>query len=83
MTPKPIAQNTLFYGDNLPVLREYVPDESIDLVYLDPPFNPEGQRPVVSLPGSHRLLRQRQVVPGLRRASPRSAHARAYAPRCR
>jgi site-specific DNA-methyltransferase (adenine-specific) len=34
-----IATNTLFYGDNLPILREYIPDESIDLVYLDPPFN--------------------------------------------
>jgi site-specific DNA-methyltransferase (adenine-specific) len=31
--------NTLFYGDNLPILREYVADESVDLVYLDPPFN--------------------------------------------
>ena len=31
--------NTLFYGDNLQVLREHVPDESVDLVYLDPPFN--------------------------------------------
>jgi adenine specific DNA methylase Mod len=39
MTPKPIKQNTLFYGDNLPILREYFPDESIDLIYLDPPFN--------------------------------------------
>ena len=37
--PKPITENTLFYGDNLPILREYIPDESIDLVYLDPPFN--------------------------------------------
>ncbi len=37
--PKPITENTLFYGDNLPVLRQYVPDESVDLVYLDPPFN--------------------------------------------
>ena len=36
---KPITSNTLFYGDNLPILREYVPDESIDLIYLDPPFN--------------------------------------------
>ena len=33
--------NTLFYGDNLQVLRnrDYFPDESVDLVYLDPPFN--------------------------------------------
>ncbi|MCH8206384.1 MAG: restriction endonuclease [Chloroflexi bacterium] len=32
-------RNTLYYGDNLAVLREYIPDESVDLVYLDPPFN--------------------------------------------
>ena len=31
--------NTLYYGDNLPVLREHLDDESADLVYLDPPFN--------------------------------------------
>jgi site-specific DNA-methyltransferase (adenine-specific) len=37
--PAPITQNTLFYGDNLPILREYVADASVDLVYLDPPFN--------------------------------------------
>lgn len=31
--------NTLYYGDNLIVLREHIPDESVDLIYLDPPFN--------------------------------------------
>lgn len=31
--------NTLYYGDNLDILRRYVRDESVDLVYLDPPFN--------------------------------------------
>ncbi len=31
--------NKLFYGDNLTVLRESIADESVDLVYLDPPFN--------------------------------------------
>jgi site-specific DNA-methyltransferase (adenine-specific) len=31
--------NTLYYGDNLIVLREHIADESVDLVYLDPPFN--------------------------------------------
>lgn len=36
---KTITENTLFYGDNLPILREYIPTESVDLVYLDPPFN--------------------------------------------
>jgi site-specific DNA-methyltransferase (adenine-specific) len=39
MKPKPINQNTLFYGDNLPIMREYLSDESVDLIYLDPPFN--------------------------------------------
>jgi site-specific DNA-methyltransferase (adenine-specific) len=33
------AMSLLFYGDNLDVLREHVADESIDLIYLDPPFN--------------------------------------------
>ena len=36
--PQPITQNALFYGDNLDILREYVPDNSVDLVYLDSPF---------------------------------------------
>lgn len=31
--------NRLYYGDNLDVLRDHVADESVDLVYLDPPFN--------------------------------------------
>ncbi len=31
--------NTLYYGDNLKILRKYIPDESVDLIYLDPPFN--------------------------------------------
>jgi len=32
-------KNKLFFGDNLPILREHMGDESVDLVYLDPPFN--------------------------------------------
>ena len=39
MVQPSIATNTLFYGDNLPILRECIPPESVDLVYLDPPFN--------------------------------------------
>jgi DNA modification methylase len=34
-TPK----STLYYGDNLDILRRYLNDETVDLVYLDPPFN--------------------------------------------
>jgi len=33
------ANNTLYYGDNLDILREHIPTASVDLVYLDPPFN--------------------------------------------
>jgi site-specific DNA-methyltransferase (adenine-specific) len=31
--------NKLYYGDNLAILREYLPNNSVDLIYLDPPFN--------------------------------------------
>lgn len=31
--------NTLYYGDNLDVLPKHIPTESVDLIYLDPPFN--------------------------------------------
>lgn len=34
-----LQTNVLYYGDNLEILRRYVPDESVDLIYLDPPFN--------------------------------------------
>ncbi len=34
-----LRTNTLYYGDNLDVLRHAIPSESIDLIYLDPPFN--------------------------------------------
>jgi site-specific DNA-methyltransferase (adenine-specific) len=35
----PTEKNKLYYGDNYEVLQRYVKDESVDLVYLDPPFN--------------------------------------------
>jgi len=34
-----MSENVLYYGDNLEILRRYIEDESVDLVYLDPPFN--------------------------------------------
>jgi adenine specific DNA methylase Mod len=34
-----MTDNLLYYGDNLDVLRRHVQDETVDLVYLDPPFN--------------------------------------------
>ncbi len=33
-----VMDNVLYYGDNLEILRRYVKDETVDLVYLDPPF---------------------------------------------
>ena len=32
------AENRLYYGDNLEILKRYIKDETVDLVYLDPPF---------------------------------------------
>ena len=34
--------NVLYYGDNLDILRHHIPDDSIDLIYLDPPFNSQA-----------------------------------------
>ncbi len=39
MGQKTITKNTLFYGDNLDIIRQYMADEFVDLIYLDPPFN--------------------------------------------
>ena len=35
----PSLPGTLFYGDNLDILRRHIPDACVDLIYLDPPFN--------------------------------------------
>lgn len=32
-------KNKLYFGDNLKILKEHIPDESVDLIYLDPPWN--------------------------------------------
>jgi site-specific DNA-methyltransferase (adenine-specific) len=42
-----VETNALYYGDNLDILRKYVPDESVDLVYLDPPFNSNADYNVI------------------------------------
>ncbi|MBS3648548.1 restriction endonuclease [Pseudaminobacter sp. 19-2017] len=39
--------NKLFFGDNLDVLREHIKDESVDLIYLDPPFNSKANYGVI------------------------------------
>ncbi|MDD3579828.1 MAG: DNA methyltransferase, partial [Desulfobacca sp.] len=35
-------KNKLYFGDNLDILREYIQTESVDLIYLDPPFNSQA-----------------------------------------
>ena len=44
--PEPMQTNVLYYGDNLDILRRYLPDASVDLVYLDPPFTSNGDRAI-------------------------------------
>ncbi len=39
MTTTSPTPNQLYFGDNLDILRQYVADETVDLIYLDPPFN--------------------------------------------
>jgi len=40
-------ENTLYFGDNLPIIREFIKDETIDLIYLDPPFNSKANYNVI------------------------------------
>jgi len=35
-------ENLLYFGDNLDILREHIADQSVDLIYLDPPFNSQA-----------------------------------------
>ena len=39
MNKEDSSTNKLYFGDNLDILRQHVADESVDLIYLDPPFN--------------------------------------------
>jgi 16S rRNA G966 N2-methylase RsmD len=39
--------NQLYYGDNLDVLREHIAPASVDLIYLDPPFNSDRNYNVI------------------------------------
>ena len=60
--------NQLHFGDNLPILREHLPDESVDLIYLDPPFNSNATYNV--------LFREND-------SSESAAHCRAHSPSLR
>ena len=38
-----LPTNVLYYGDNLAILRRYLPDAAVDLVHLDPPSATDAQ----------------------------------------
>ena len=40
-------ENTLYFSDNLAVISQYIKDETIDLIYLDPPFNSKANYNVI------------------------------------
>jgi len=42
MQMESMVENALYFGDNLDILRKYIKDESVDLIYLDPPFNSQA-----------------------------------------
>jgi site-specific DNA-methyltransferase (adenine-specific) len=52
-----VKTNVLYYGDNLDILRRYIPDESVGLVYLDPPLNSNRDYNVIFKDGSGRGAR--------------------------
>ena len=67
--------NRLYYGDNLDVLREHVASGSVDLVYLDPPFNSNAGYNVLfkSVGGRGRTpASRRSTIPGRGARRPRT-----------
>jgi len=44
-----MQNRTLFFGDNLEILREKIPDETFDLIYLDPPLKRWGMNDKINL----------------------------------
>ena len=64
--------NSLLYGDNLPIMREKIADGSVDLVYLDPPFNSDLNYNVLfKADGLHsdeaQVTAFKETQPGMRR----------------
>jgi site-specific DNA-methyltransferase (adenine-specific) len=43
-----LKTNVLYFGDNLEILHKYIPDNSIDLIYLDPPFSSKKDYNIIS-----------------------------------
>jgi len=52
-----MPQNYLYYGDNLAILRRFIGDESVDLIYLDPPFNSKQSYNVAGTGGARATVK--------------------------
>lgn len=66
--------NTLYYGDNLDVLKQHVGTESVDLIYLDPPFNSNRSYNVLFKAHSgedSQAQMKRSMTPGIGASRPR------------
>ena len=58
-----MAENTLYFGDNLKILRDNIRDETVDLIYLDPPFNSKANYNVLfRSPKGHESHTQNSVL---------------------
>lgn len=67
MAAASIATNQLYYGDNLEILRNHIPSESVDLIYIDPPFNSNQ---------AYNVIFSNRMAPHLkRRSKPLRTHA--------
>ncbi len=81
-------KNKLYFGDNLDILRQHIADESIDLIYLDPPFNSNELQRLVPGEGWRGLRRtnhgiRRYLALGLRLRVRLSARGRERSPKAR
>ena len=56
-----LETKVLYYGDNLRILRRYIPDESVDLIYLDPPWKSDQPYNIIFKPTGEPSQAQIQV----------------------
>ena len=62
--PQPFRSNHLYYGDNLTIMKN-IPTGSVDLIYLDPPFNSQRNYNLIyQLASQCRNRKRRSVTPG-------------------
>lgn len=52
-----MPENYLYYGDNLAMLRHFISDESVDLIYLDPPFNSKQSYSATGKDGTRAMIK--------------------------